>query len=76
MSAEIDEYPLLHFQDIRKKPASQTDTRMDVKTVYTPLPQQTKVAGGINDLTIDDWDNKPMYFLDTLSGLSEDLFNS
>ena len=37
MSAETDEYRSLHFQDIRKKPASRTDTRTDnVKTVYPP----------------------------------------
>ena len=54
MSAEIDEYPSLRFQDIRKKPASLTDTRTDgqtdgqtdnLKTVY---PRQTKFVGGIN----------------------------
>ena len=29
MYAETDEYPSLCFQDIRKKPASQTDTQTD-----------------------------------------------
>ena len=32
MSAEIDEYPSLRFQDIRKKPASQMDTQTDRQT--------------------------------------------
>ena len=55
VSAEIDEYPSLRFQDIRKKKQQQrvtdghtdgrTDGRMDnVKTVY---PTHTKFAGGI-----------------------------
>ena len=32
VSAEIDEYPSLRFQDIRKKPASRTDTWMERQT--------------------------------------------
>ena len=41
MSAGNDEYPSLHFQNIRKKTALQTNTRKDgqtdnVKTVYPP----------------------------------------
>ena len=45
MSAENDEYPSLCFQDIRKKPASWTDTRTDnVKTVYAPT---NKDCGGV-----------------------------
>ena len=32
VSAEIDEYPSLHFQNIRKKPASRTDTQPDTQT--------------------------------------------
>ena len=54
MSAETDKYPLLPFQDIRKKPVlrmdtltdartdGQTDRWMDnVTTVYVPLPPTT-----------------------------------
>ena len=32
MSAEIDEYPSLRFQDIRKKTVSRTDTRTEGRT--------------------------------------------
>ena len=48
MSAEIDEYPSLRFQDIRKKTKchGRTHGRTDnVKTVY---PTTNKVCGGIN----------------------------
>ena len=39
MSADIDEYPSLRFQDIRKKPVSWTD---NVKTVYPPDKQSLR----------------------------------
>ena len=57
MSAEIDEYLSLRFQDIRKKPKchgrthGRTDGRTDnVKTIY---PTTNKVCGGIkNEVTV------------------------
>ena len=57
MSAEIDEYPSLRFQDIRKKPKchgrmdGQTD---NMKTVY---PTTNKVCGGYNNNAVGDQAN-------------------
>ena len=47
MSAEIDEYPSLRFQDIRKKQhRRRTQRRMDGRE-NSIQPPQTKFAGGI-----------------------------
>ena len=49
MSAEMDEYPSLRFQDIRKKPAPRTDTRTDgriCKQYILPPPHTHKQSLG------------------------------
>ena len=51
MSAEIDEYPSLRFQDIREKPASRTGWTDGQRENSIPPPPQAKFAGGIN--TVD-----------------------
>ena len=45
VSAEIDDYPSLRFQDIRKKPVSQTDTRTDGRE--NSIPPLFVCVGGV-----------------------------
>ena len=53
MSAEIDEYPSLYFQDIRKKKQSVTDGHMDGRTEgRTDKVKTAKFAGGIMSLVM------------------------
>ena len=58
VSAEIDEYPSLRFQDIRKN-QSVTDRHNDgwtdhMKTVY---PTTNKVCGGYNEIALQVYGN-------------------
>ena len=58
VSAESDEYPSLRFQDIRKKPASQADTRTNRKQTkhensMPPPPTHTHIHtkfAGVGDI--------------------------
>ena len=54
MSAEIDEYPSLRFQDIRKKKQSVMDGRTHGRTdnMKTLYPTTNKVCRGCGGITI------------------------
>ena len=56
VSAEIDEYPSLRFQDIREK-KSVTDGHADGRTdnVKTVYPTTNKVCGGIIKIVSSLW---------------------